>query len=381
MSVYPSLPSRRHFMLGAGAGLLATALQPATQLAPPEKQPPQLDVPGDPKPKAGWAVLGLGSLALDEVLPAFAQCERSRIVALVTGHPDKGKQTAQHYGLDPRNVYTYENFDTIGDNQGVSIVYNCLPDSMHAEYSIRAARAGKHVLCEKPMARSVKECEQMIDAARQAQRKLMIAYRLRYEPYNQACIEMCRGHVYGEPKTIEATNVQNVQAPNIRLSKETGTGPIGDVGVYCINACRYLASEEPVEVTAFAHQPDDDPRFADFPESYVFTLRFPSGLLANCGCGFGGHQSRRYRVNCAEGWIDLDPAFSYTGQQLHVAYQDRESQIKLPHVNHFAAEMDHFSACVLDDKPVWTPGEEGLADLKVIEAINRAVESRKVERV
>jgi predicted dehydrogenase len=378
-------PSRRQFIAGVGASVVAMSVsmarQPATQLAPPEKQPPDLDVPGDSQRKAGWAVVGLGTLALNEVLPAFSQCARSRLVALVSGHPDKAKQTAEHYGLDQRSLYTYDNFDTIGDSREVDIVYICLPDSLHAEYTIRAARAGKHVLCEKPMARSVEECRKMIDAARAAQRKLMIAYRLRYEPFNQACIEMCTKRAYGQIKTIEATNLQNVEAPNIRLSRKTGTGPIGDVGVYCINACRYLTSEDPIEVTAFAHQPKDDPRFADFPESYVFTLRFGSGILANCACSFGGHQSRRYRVNCADGWIDLDPAFSYSGQQLHVAHRNRRSEIKLPHVNHFVSEMDHFSRCVLNSESPWTPGEEGLADLKVIEAINRAVESGKAEKV
>ena len=375
--------TRRQFMATAGASLLAMSMmnQPTTQLAPPDKQPPKLKVPPDPQKRAGWAVVGLGTLALEEVLPAFAQCDRSRLVALVTGHPEKGKQTAEHYRLDAKCVYTYENFDTIGDNRDVDVIYNCLPDHLHAEFTIRAARAGKHVLCEKPMARSVKECEEMISACRAAQRKLMIAYRLRYEPFNQACIEMCTKRAYGQIKTIEATNIQDVQAPNVRLSRETGTGPIGDVGVYCINACRYLTSEEPAVVTAFAHQPKDDPRFADFPESYVFTLRFPSGILANCACGFGGHESRRYRVNCADAWIDLEPAYSYSGQQLVVSHQNRRSEIKLPHVNHFVAEMDHFSECVLEEKQPWTPGEEGLADLKVIEAINRAVESRRAEKV
>jgi predicted dehydrogenase len=251
---------------------------------------------------------------------------------------------------------------------------------MHAEYTTRALKAGKHVLCEKPMATSAAECQQMIDAARAANRKLMIAYRLRYEPYNQSMIEMARRSAYGRLELIEAENVQNTYPPNIRLSRQTGGGPLGDVGVYCINATRYIAGEEPTDVIGTEHR-SNEPRFAEVPESVAWLMRFPSGVIAHSSCGFGGEESRRYRVQCADGWFELDPAFGYRGLQMHVKKGKQKTAITLPEVNHFTKEMDHFSECVLDDKRPWTPGEEGLADLRVIEAIKRSIQSGKFERV
>src|SRR5205823_1440249 len=182
--------------------------------------------------KLGWAVVGLGHLALGQVMPAFAKCELSQCTALVSGHPDKAKDNAQKYNVNPKNIYNYENYDNIKDNPEIDIVYNILPDSMHAEYTIRALNAGKHVLCEKPMCRSVKEAEDMIAAAKKNDRKLMIAYRVHYEPYNQRAIQIARKKEFGDLRIFAADNYQNTQAPNIRLSKETGTGPLGDVGVY-----------------------------------------------------------------------------------------------------------------------------------------------------
>jgi predicted dehydrogenase len=239
----------------------------------------------------------------------------------------------------------------------------------HAEISIAAAKAGKHVLCEKPMAVTSGECQEMIDAGKNASRKLMIAYRLRYEPYNQSAIEMARRQAYGKIKVFESENIQNVFPPNIRLSKKTGGGPLGDVGVYCINAARYITGE-----------PTDVPRFAEVPESVIWTMRFPSGVLAHCSCGFGGEESRRYRVHCAEGWFELDPAFSYRGLRLHVKKGNEREEITLPEKSHFALEMDHFSQCVLEDRKPWTPGEEGLADIRVIEAIERSIQSGRPEK-
>ncbi|MDB5318799.1 MAG: gfo/Idh/MocA family oxidoreductase [Phycisphaerales bacterium] len=377
--------ARRHFLKLAGAAGLSAALpvmgeEKNVPLAPPDKQPPNLKVPHAPGKKAGWAIVGLGELALGEIMPAFGQCERSRPVALVSGHPDKARQVAERYGVDSKAIYNYENFDTIRDNAEIDVVYIVLPNHMHAEYTKRALAAGKHVLCEKPMAVNSGECQEMIDTAKSASRKLMIAYRLRYEPYNQSAIEMARRQAYGKIKVFESENIQNVFPPNIRLSKKTGGGPLGDVGVYCINAARYITGEEPAEVFGYAYQPTDIPRFAEVPESVIWTMRFPSGVLAHCSCGFGGEESRRYRVHCAEGWFELDPAFSYRGLRLHVKKGNEREEITLPEKSHFALEMDHFSQCVLEDRRPWTPGEEGLADIRVIEAIERSIQSGRPEK-
>ena len=379
-------PHRRDFLATAGAvGLGLAAGQPARgddpPLAPPDKQPPDLKVPEAPPKTVGWAVVGLGKLALEEVMPAFQKCKLSKPVALVSGHPDKAKKVAAAYGIDPKNIYDYQTFDKLAENPAVQVVYVILPNSMHAEYTVRAHKAGKHVLCEKPMAPTSAECEQMIAAGKEAKRKLMVAYRLRYEPFNQYAIAQCQTKAIGKLKGIVATNGQDTRAPNIRLSKDLKGGPLPDVGIYCLNAARYLTGEEPVEVTAMAHQPKDDPRFREVPESVFFTLRFPGGTIANCDCSFGVAETRHFRVEGAAGRIDLENAFAYRGQRLFVDAGGRRSEVKFQPVDHFQAEMEHFSECVLNDQPPRTPGEEGLADLRAIEAIEEAARTGKVVKV
>lgn len=371
--------SRRHFLatgqaaLAAGAALAAARAAGGIDLAPPDKQPPHLPMPKPMDKKVGFAIVGLGELALGQILPAFKNSQHCRPVALVSGHPDKAKAVAPFYGVDPGSIYNYDNFDKIADNSEINVVYVVLPNSMHAEYTVRALKAGKHVLCEKPMATSVSECEQMIAAARAADRKLMIAYRLRYEPFNQTIIEISRKQEYGPIRSIEASNMQDVQAPNIRLSKKLGGGPLGDVGIYCINAFRYITGEEPFEVSGIAHQPSEDPRFAEVPATVNFLLKFPSGVIAHGGCGFNSATSRNYRVFAKDAWYGLDPAFDYTGLRMKVGTQKGVEEIKLPQVDQFAAEMDHLAECIANNKPVRTPGEEGLADMKVIAKIEESI--------
>lgn len=403
----PVEATRRQFthslaLIGAGSlaaavapsGTRSAAAQPAigpsdapVPLAPPDRQPPKLQLPEVVSRKAGWALVGLGQLALEEVMPAFGQCKLSQPAALVSGHPAKAHRVAQAYGMDPRNIYDYGNFDRIAENPAVDIVYIILPNSMHAEYTIRALRAGKHVLCEKPMSVTVAEAEQMVVTANEMRRKLMIAYRLHYEPLNRKVMQLCSERAFGPIKTFSSSNCQDVGAPNIRLSAALGGGPLGDVGVYSINAARYCIGEEPVEVTGVAHQPTDDPRFREVPESVAFTMRFPSGALAHCDCSFGAEVSRRYRVHCAKGFIDMDPAFSYNGLRLTVKTGNERSgkaeraELPIEQVNHFAAEMDHLSSCVLDEAEPLTPGEEGLADMRVIAAIAEAVRTGRAVRV
>jgi predicted dehydrogenase len=359
----------------------------AVPLAPPDRQPPELPLPELPGRKVGWAIVGLGELALGEIMPAFARTKHSKPVALVSGHPDKAKRVAEAYGIENDAIYDYENFDRLAEDKRVEVVYIVLPNSMHAEFTIRALRAGKHVLCEKPMAVTVEECTQMIDAAKSANRILGVAYRLHSEPMNRKVMEMCARKEFGEIKTFESSNCQDVKAPNIRLSAELGGGPVGDVGVYSINAARYVTNEEPVEVTAIAHQPKDDPRFREVPESVAFTLRYPSGVLAHCDCSFGTAESRRYRVHCAKGWIEMDPAFSYRGLRLRTKGGDAKkgdaqaAEHFITEVNHFTEEMDHFSDCVLNGTKLRTPGEMGLADMRIAVAIDEAVRTGKAVKV
>jgi predicted dehydrogenase len=357
------------------------------ELAPRDRQPPNLKVPEPVKRKVGWAVVGLGELALGQVMPAFREAKLSEPVALVSGHLDKARKVADAYGVGPRAIYDYQNFERLAENGRVEVIYIILPNVMHAEYTARGFKAGKHVLCEKPMAASVEEGEQMVAAAKRANKRLMIGYRLHYEPFNQKVMELCRQQAIGELKTISASNCQDVKAPNIRLSKALAGGPVGDVGIYCINAARYITDEEPVEVTAFSRQPENDPRFREVPESVVFTLRYPSGVLAHCECGFGSARSERYRVVGAKGYLEMDPAFGYRGQRLFLSTggadegDERKSELRLQPVNQFAAEMDHFSECVLQDREPRTPGELGVADLRIIAAIHESARDGGIARL
>ncbi|MEZ6087119.1 MAG: Gfo/Idh/MocA family oxidoreductase [Pirellulaceae bacterium] len=352
-------------------------------LAPPNDQPPNLKLPDIPQKKFGWAVVGLGQLALGQIMPAFGQCKLSQPTALVSGHPRKARTVAQAYGVADDAIYDYGNFDKIAADERIDVVYIVLPNSMHAEFTIRALHAGKHVLCEKPMAVSIEECKQMMDAAQQANRKLMIAYRLHYEPFNRKVMEMCEQKQFGEIKTYSGSFCINVNAPNIRLAAELGGGPVGDVGVYPINAARYVTGEEPIEVFAQAHQPKDDPRFREVPESVSCVMRFPSGVLANLDCSFGTQRSDFFRVACADGVIELSPAFSYNGQRLmthHPSSDDPHPVVthhEMTEVNHFASEMDHFSRSILEDQPPRTPGEEGLADMRILAAMAHSIREGK----
>lgn len=388
--------TRRRFitttsLLGSSAvisnleGVAAT--EDAVRLAPPDKQPAELEVPERPEKTLGWAIVGLGQLALEEVMPAFGEAKLAKPVALVSGHPEKAAKVADAYGIPHDSIYNYENFDSIADNPDIDVVYIILPNSMHAEFTIRALKAGKHVLCEKPMAVSVEEGEKMKAVADETGKKLAIAYRLHYEPLNLQVMAWCNEQKFGKIKSFSASNCQNVKAPNIRLSAKLGGGPLGDVGVYCINAARYVIGEEPVEVGAFSHQPLDDPRFKEVPESFIFHMKYPSGVIASCDCSFGTAESRRFRVHCEKGFIDLDPAFSYAGLKLTKLTQDDDdgtklrSDVMIEQANHFAREMDGFSEAILSGGEIKTPAEMGIADMKIIEALQEAAKTGKVVRL
>lgn len=332
-------------------------------------------------------MVGLGKLAVEEVMPAFGACSLSRPVALVSHNPEVAQEVATTYGIDRGRLYDYEGFERIAKDDAIDIVYVLVPNSMHAAYTVRALEAGKHVLCEKPMATSVAEAQRMIDAAKKADRKLMIAYRLHYEPLNMKVMELCREKALGRVVGFTSHNCQTLSAPNIRLSAGLGGGPLGDIGIYSINAARYCLGDNPVEVSAMAHQPPGDPIFREVPESVALTLRFPSGALATCYCSFGAAKSRQYRVLCENGYVDMDPAFEYQGLRLTVMRTDtacgvpERAELVIDEVDHFAAEMDHFSRAVLEGHEPRTPGEEGLADMRVLAAVEEAIRTRRTVRV
>jgi predicted dehydrogenase len=371
--------TRRGFMAKVGQGFVLANVA-GTLLKSADAQ---LVVPDPPGKKLGWAIVGLGSLSINQILPAFAQCEKSKVVALVSGHPDKANKLALRYGVNPKNIYNYQNYDSIRDNPEVDIVYIVLPNGMHAEYTVRALQAGKHVLTEKPMANTPAECQQMVEAGRKANRKLMVAYRCQYEPYNREAIRVARSKELGTVKVILADAGFNMKDPNQwRLKKSlAGGGSLMDIGIYALQAARYLTGEEPSEVNAMIYSTPGDVRFKEVEEAINFQLRFPSGILANCTSSYGYAWQTHYRVVTTDGWLEMDPATAYSGLRMRVHRGNIIEEKDLPVVDHFAAEMEHMSECVMQNKEPLTPGEEGLRDLTIMHALYEAANTGKTVKL
>jgi predicted dehydrogenase len=371
--------SRRGFIGKLGQGVVAANV--AGSLL--KSASAQLMVPDPPGKKLGWAIVGLGSLAINQILPAFAKCEKSKVTALVSGHPDKANKLALRYGVSPKNIYNYQNYDSIKDNPEVDVIYIVLPNGMHAEYTVRGFQAGKHVLTEKPMANTPAECQQMIDAANTAGRKLMVAYRCQYEPYNKEAIRIARSHELGPTQMILADAGFSMGDPRQwRLNKQlAGGGSMMDIGIYALNASRYLTGEEPTEVNAMTYTTPGDPRFKEVEENTTFQLRFPSGILANCSSSYGYFHQSHYRVMGTDARLCMDPATWYSGLRLWIERGNDIDQRDLPEVDHFTTEMDHMSDCVMQNKTPLTPGEEGLRDLKIITAVYEAAQTGKTVKL
>jgi predicted dehydrogenase len=368
---------------GAGAGGTST---PAASSRGAASNPVPGAIPVEQRVR--FAIVGLGKLSLGELLPAFAQCKLSRCTALVSGNRAKAEKTAAQYAIDPKHIYDYASFDRLRDDPDVDVVYIVLPNSMHAEYTVRAAEAGKHVLCEKPMANSVSECEQMIAACEKAQKQLMIAYRMQYEPFNREVVRMARGGELGKLRNFISSNGQMEKDPkHWRLKRAlSGGGPLPDVGIYCLNAARFISGEEPIEVSAMLQTAPDDPRFQEVEEQVDFTLRFPSGLLASCATSYNVYDSKSFRLLGEKAWVELDPAYGYQGQRMRVARAtddgtDQKSEPQIQAQNQFALEMDHMAQCLREKRRPHTPGEEGMQDMRIIAAIYAAAESGQMVRL
>jgi predicted dehydrogenase len=328
--------------------------------------------------RLGVAVVGLGNLAMGEILPAFGQSRHMRVTALVSGEREKALVIARQYGVPDKNIYDYGNFDSLKNNPEVDVVYIVLPNALHAEYTVRAAQAGKHVLCEKPMATSVADAQRMVDACKQAGRKLMIAYRCQYTPEHRTLIDIVRSKQLGKMQLIQAVNGQNDAANGQwrQIKSLAGGGSLPDVGLYCLNATRYLTGEEPVEITARMTQPKDDPRFREIEDICAFTLRFPSGVEASCVSGYSFHETRKLFVMSEAGSAGLDPAFGYNNLTMHLSRRNGmsngEEQRRWAPKSQFALEMDAYAEAIRNNQMPLTPGEEGLQDQKIMAAIYEA---------
>jgi predicted dehydrogenase len=322
--------------------------------------------------KIRYAVVGLGHIAQTAVLPAFKHAaENSQLSALVSDDREKLDVLSKKYGVTRQ--YSYAQYEQCLRSGEIDAVYIALPNHLHCEYAVRAAKAGVHVLCEKPMAVREQECEQMIHAAETGGVKLMVAYRLHFEEANLKAIELVKSGRLGEPRIFDSVFTMSVKEGNIRVqSLELGGGTVYDLGVYCINAARYLFQDEPIEVLA-ASANNGEPRFAESDEMTSAVLRFPSERLAVFTSSFGASDVSTYQLVGTKGNVRLDPAYEYAGDIKQEITIDGETELSVfKKRDQFAPELVYFSNCIVNDEEPEPSGWEGLADVRVVRAVYEA---------
>ena len=323
--------------------------------------------------KIGFALCGLGYLSTNQIAPGLQLTKNCRLAGIITGHPAKAAIWKAKYKIPDKNIYNYDNMNKMADNPDIDVVYVLTPNGLHAEHTIKAAKAGKHVLSEKPMEVSIEKCQQMIDACKAANRMLAIGYRSRFEPHNMECMRLAREKVFGNVKIIQAGFGYRVGDPNQwRLKRDlAGGGALMDVGIYALQATRYISGEEPVLVSAIETK-TDLVKFAEVDESIVWQLKFPSGIIANCNTTYNVEGIHHYTAFAERGWFGLNPAYDF---KFNHGMRSDKQEIKFPSIDQFAAEMDDFSECILEKKPTRVPGEEGLRDIRIIQAIYQSIKT------
>ncbi len=352
--------SRRDF-LAIGSGLTLTASAFPSILIPTQKK------------KLGVALVGLGYYSTDLLAPALQLTEHCYLAGIVTGSPGKIKPWQEKYSIPDKNVYSYENMHTVANNPDIDVIYIVLPTGLHAQYSVMAANAGKHVWCEKPMARTEAECQSIIDACAKNKVKLSIGYRMQHEPNTRTIMSWATEKPYGDIQMVQAAAgyVDN-RKDHWKMKKAMGGGAMYDMGVYPLNACRYATGLEPVAVTA-RHVIDRPEIFNEVDETTYFTLEFPGGIQAE-GITSLGRNMNRLHVDCEKGWYELSPFQAYSGIQGETS-DGKMLNKSIP--NQQARQMDDDSLAILSNKAVMVPGEEGLRDIRIVEAIYKSAASGK----
>jgi predicted dehydrogenase len=370
--------SRRDFLYNLSMGLGGSFLM--APFAQCQATPKKLPAPGhEGLKKLGIALVGLGSYSTYQLAPALQQTKNCYLAGIVTGTPAKEKMWADQYNIPPQNIYNYQNFDSIADNKSIDIVYVVLPIALHKAFTIRAAQAGKHVICEKPMALNAAECLDMIAACKKANRMLSIGYRLHFEPYNLEMMRLGQQKVFGALQTIDCGNgfVWGGDATAWRLKKAlAGGGGLMDMGVYAVQGARYVTGEEPI--TVIAREEKTRPElFKEVDETIYFELQFPGGAVAK-GTSSYNKNLNHLKVKAENGWFELTQAYRYGGMEGATSNGPMNFD---PDVNQQALQMDDFAQCILKNKPTRVPGEEGLRDMQVIDAIYRSLASGKKETI
>jgi glucose-fructose oxidoreductase len=321
-----------------------------------------------------YAVVGLGHIAQVAMLPAFAHARRnSRLAALVSDDRAKLNQLAERYGVE--HTFGYDDYDACLEQ--VDAVYIALPNSMHAEYTIRAARAGVHVLCEKPMAVTVEECRRMIAACRRHRVRLMIAYRLHFEEINLRVVDLVRRGRIGEPKFFNSSFSMTVRPGDIRTKKSMGGGSLYDIGVYCINAARYLFRGEPRQVTAISVN-TGTAKLAEIDESTGALLRFDGERVAAFVTSFNAADVASYRIVGSKGHVHVEPAYEYAeGLEYELTIDGKATRKRIGKRDQFAPQLLYFSDCILKSREPEPSGEEGLQDVRIVQALYQSARTGK----
>lgn len=327
--------------------------------------------------RIGYAVVGLGHIAQRAVLPAFRQAKKSRLIALVSSDGEKAKALARLY----RTPYFYQDYDACLQNSEVQAVFIASVNSAHADQTVRAAARGKHVLCEKPMANTLEDCLRMIAACRRHRVRLMIAYRMYFEPTSRALKTLVRADKLGRLKIIHSAftiRLRPGKSPAWHYAKDiAGGGSLVDVGVYPVNTIRWLVGRQPTEVSAYAWTVDRR-RFREVDENIVFQLKFPGGVVAQASSSFGAAQASFLHVHGEEGWAALDPAYAYSEERcLFGKLNGRWFERRFGMVDEFALELDAFADCIRHNHDPEPNGREGARDVAIMEAIYRSARDRR----
>jgi predicted dehydrogenase len=319
------------------------------------------------------ALIGLGSYATNQLLPGIQKSNLCELAGIVTGTNIKKESWIAKHNLLEKNCYNYENFDQIKNNPDIDAVYIVLPNSMHKDFAIRAAKAGKHVICEKPMAISVKDAKEMITACKAANVTLSIGYRLHYEPFTNEIMRLAKTQEYGKVKFVDtkfAWRNRDLKAWRMQ-NKYSGGGAFMDVGIYCINASRYATGEEPISVTAQAIKTEPE-IYRDIEETLQWELTFPSGAVAR-GMSSYAFNAHKLAIHYEKGNLEMEPAYDYGP----LKGKTHLGQMDFPHTHHQALQIDGIANSILNNTPILTPGEEGLRDQIIMEAILKAAKSGK----
>ena len=361
-----SHPTRRHFIktsaLAAASAPFWGALLPGVRGA-------------DPGRKLGYALVGLGNLSTNQLAPALQKTKHCRLAAIVTGTPAKAEKWKAKYNLPDKSIYSYETMERMADNPDIDVVYVVTPNALHAEHTIKAAKAGKHVLCEKPMEVSTEKCQTMISECKKAGKQLAIAYRCQFEPHHLECVRLARERVFGDIRIMEAGFGFPMGDPKQwRLNHAlAGGGALMDVGIYALQATRMIIGEEPVLVSA--QESKTDPiKFKEVDESMTWELKFPGGAIAYSSTTYKVGGINRFTAYADRGWFGMDPAYSYNNNR---GRRSDGKELKFESIDQFAAEMDDFAQCILANKPSKVSGEEGLRDVKIMMAIYEAAKTGK----